>query len=254
MHDAATIERVLTLVATGRSISSVARWEGLPRATVACWAKGQTPRTFQPGIPHCSSCGWPEHDFESPPAEYAYLFGLYLGDGCISAQPRGVYSLRVTLDLRYPAIIEECAASMGAVLPGNRVNRVNGLNPSTGKHTYVTVGIYSRMLPCLFPQHGPGMKHTRAIQLADWQKQVIAADPKPFLRGLIHSDGCRFINTGTNWVHPRYTFSNRSEDILGIFRFVCGLLGVHTTTCPHTVYVSRKDDVAFLDTFIGPKS
>ena len=43
------------------------------------------------------------------------------------------------------------------------------------------------------------------------------------------------------------------QDILGIFCDTCDLLGVHWTTAPRTVYVSRKDDVEFLDTFIGPK-
>jgi hypothetical protein len=50
-----------------------------------------------------------------------YLLGLYLGDGCISAHPRGVYRLRITLDLRYPGIVEECEAALRAVLPLNHV-------------------------------------------------------------------------------------------------------------------------------------
>jgi hypothetical protein len=71
---------------------------------------------------------------------------------------------------------------------------------------------------------------------------------------LIHSDGCRFINTGTNWRYPRYSFSNRSGDIRGIFCWACDLLDLHWTTAPRTVYVSRKADVARMDEFIGPKA
>ena len=41
---------------------------------------------------------------------YVHLLGLYLGDGCISSHPRGVYRLRIALDMRYPRIVEECAA------------------------------------------------------------------------------------------------------------------------------------------------
>lgn len=77
--------------------------------------------------------------------------------------------------------------------------------------------------------------------------------PEQLLRGLIHSDGCRFINTGSNWRHPRYSFSNRSVHIRRIFCGACDALGLRWTTAPHTVYVSRKDDVARMDAFIGPK-
>ena len=74
-----------------------------------------------------------------------------------------------------------------------------------------------------------------------------------YLLGL-HSDGCRFMNTGTNRRNPRYSFSNRSRDIRGIFCDACARLGLRWTTSPHTVYVSRKADVARLDEFIGPKT
>ena len=97
------------------------------------------------------------------------------------------------------------------------------------------------------------MKHERAITLRPWQRSLIRSEPELFLRGLIHSDGCRAINTGTNWRHPRYSFSNRSADILGIFTWGCDLVGLHWTEAPHTIYVSRKADVARMDEFIGPK-
>ena len=56
------------------------------------------------------------------PAPYAYLLGLYLGDGCISAHARGVYRIRVHLDLRYPGIVAECEAALRELMPTNRVN------------------------------------------------------------------------------------------------------------------------------------
>jgi hypothetical protein len=75
------------------------------------------------------------------------------------------------------------------------------------------------------------------------------------LRGLIHSDGCRFMNTGRGgWRHPRYAFSNRSAHIRGIFCMACQRLGLHWTRAPYTIYVSRKADVARLDEFVGPKA
>ena len=74
------------------------------------------------------------------------------------------------------------------------------------------------------------------------------------LRGLIHSDGCRFINTGRAWRCPRYTFSNVSDDIRRIFCDACDLMGLRwTASGERTIYVSRKADVALLDEFVGPK-
>ena len=107
----------------------------------------------------------------------------------------------------------------------------------------------------MFPQHGPGRKHERRIALEDWQRRLVAKHPGQLLRGLIHSDGCRFLNTGRNWRHPRYCFSNRSDDIRRIFCDACDLLGVRWTVAPpRTVYVSRVRDVALLDEVIGPKA
>jgi hypothetical protein len=54
-------------------------------------------------------------------------------------------------------------------------------------------------------------------------------------------------------VHPRYSSSNLSGDIHGIFRETCDRLGVRWTAAPKVTYVSRKVDVARLDEFIGPK-
>jgi hypothetical protein len=50
--------------------------------------------------------------------------------------------------------------------------------------------------PCLFPQHGPGKKHTRPIFIAEWQQKLAERWHEQLLRGLIQSDGCRFYSTG----------------------------------------------------------
>ena len=61
------------------------------------------------------------------------------------------------------------------------------------------------------------------------------------------------MNTGRNWAHPRYGFSNQSADIRAIFERACDMAGVHSTRSKHVVYVSRIADVAALDQFVGPK-
>ena len=64
-----------------------------------------------------------------------------------------------------------------------------------------------RQWPCLFPQHAPGRKHHRKIELVDWQREIVDEKPGPFLRGLIHTDGWRGVNRvrvkGKEYSYPR---------------------------------------------------
>jgi hypothetical protein len=107
----------------------------------------------------------------------------------------------------------------------------------------------------LFPQHGPGRKHTRKIELALWQRDIVERHPKSFLRGLIHSDGCRSLNRVNGKAYARYFFSQVSDDIRGIFCEVCDLLGVQWRLNRwNSVSIARAPSVAILDSFIGPKS
>jgi hypothetical protein len=256
MHTAGRIDEVLALARDGSTATRIARITGLPRSTVRDWLRGARPRGAAPAREACGQCRGARHDFAALPAEYMYLLGVYLGDGCISAHARGVYRLRLFLDARYPRIIDECEAAIRTLLPQNTVGRrarSGGFAGST-ESSNVELSSYSRLWPCLFPQHGPGRKHTRRIALTEWQRDLLRVHADALLRGLVHSDGCRFINTGTNWRHPRYSFRNASAGIRQIFCDACAVVGVHWTTTPDTVYVSRKRDVTRLDEFIGPKA
>ncbi len=165
---------------------------------------------------------------------------------------RGVWRLRVTLDAVYPVIVAECASAIGAV-SGRRA----AVMPRKGQRC-VEVSNYWKHWPCYLPQHGPGPKHERLIALTDWQRQIVDASVESFLRGLIHSDGTRIIATERKGSYvrraPRYAFSNRSEDILGIFRDACELAGVHCTRAsPKQIAVYSKAAVARMDEFVGVK-
>jgi len=256
MRSREQLRLVSDLAATGKSPLAISRATGIPRSTIRDWLAGRVPNGGAVDEPACSACGAPQHRFDSLPPEYVYLLGLYLGDGCISAHPRGVYRLRVFFDARYPEIIAAAEAAVRRVFPANRINRVSrsGGYENSAPHSNVELSVYSKALPCLFPQHGPGRKHERRIALEEWQRGLVERHPEQLLRGLIHSDGCRFVNTGRNWRHPRYSFSNHSEGIRAIFCDACDLVGVRWTTAPRTVYVSRVRDVALLDEFIGPKN
>jgi Homeodomain-like domain len=244
-HPAGTIGRSLELAAEGRTATEIARLIGVPRSTVRDWLYGRVP--VQSRLAGCDACGG-AHDLASLPSAYVYLLGMYLGDGCLSAHRREVFKLRISLDARYPEIVEECREAMHAVVTRSRVNAVDN-------RTWFELYSYSKSWPCLFPQHGPGKKHERPITLAPWQWALVSQRPDLLLRGLLHSDGCRFQNTGRGgWSHPRYAFANASHDIRAIFCVTCELLGLRwTASAGRTIYVSRKDDVALLDLFVGPK-
>jgi hypothetical protein len=117
---------------------------------------------------------------------YAYLFGLYLGDGCLVGVHRGVFRLQLTLDASYPAIVQAACDAVRAVLPSNKVRASHRTNA-------IDVTCYSKLWPVLFPQHGTGKKHERDVRLVAWQQKLTTAHPRELIKGLIHSDGCRYI-------------------------------------------------------------
>jgi hypothetical protein len=245
-HRVDLVRRALDLNASGLCPTEIARKMSVPRSTVRDWVHGKVPRGRDIPANACAKCGAVHHLYALP-AVYVYLLGMYLGDGCLSEHPRDVYKLRISLDSRYPGIAAECEAAIRTVMPKNRVGRVR--HPG-----WQELFSYSKSWPCLFPQHGPGRKHERTIELADWQRRFVALHPELLLRGLIQSDGCRFQNTGRGWSHPRYSFTNLSEGIRTIFCDACDSIDVHwTVSGGTTIYVSRKADVATLDRFIGPK-
>jgi hypothetical protein len=224
----------------GVAIKTIRRWRrlyqrrGLPRG-----------EGFRPTS--CPRCDCAELD----EAAYALLLGWYLGDGHIVAARRGVYLLSISNDPRYPGLNDEIAATMQLVKPTASPWRRGG-------HA-IRIEAGWRHWPCLFPQHGPGMKHLRKIELADWQREIVAKYPEQLLRGLFHSDGCRFVNwaskpDGRRSYYVRYMFSNESEDIRKILTDALDLLGIPWRQPRlNAIAVSRKDGVGALDAFVGPK-
>ena len=164
---------------------------------------------------------------------------------------RGVKRFDVFTTAAYPGITHETCEAMSYVL-----GRIAAERPP--RDGVVIVSGLSKHWPCVFPQHGPGMKHTRPIKLEPWQAAIVERNPEAFVRGLIHSDGCRWINgvntRGKHYEYVRYGFSNRSQDIHALFRWGCDLLGVEWRAGGrYQTYVSRRDSVAVLETFVGAK-
>jgi hypothetical protein len=195
MRSQEEVATVLELVRVGLNDCEIARRTGIPRGTIRCWRIGRVP-DFQRSRTVCAICS--ENPHRLPQAPYTYLLGLYLGDGYLVAFPRDVYKLRITCANRYPGLIRQCELAMTQVLP-NKVNRAAGQG-------CCDVYSLSKHWPCLFPQHGPGRKHERKIELTQWQQDLVDLDPRPLLRGLLHSDGCRVLN----WVNGTPTRATTS--------------------------------------------
>jgi hypothetical protein len=163
----------------------------------------------------------------------------------------------IALDARYPMIVRAAVTAIEATLPGIATHCCRP------KDNLVRVVASSRSWREAFPQHGPGRKHKRSIELVDWQRKITASHPHELLRGLIHSDGCRTVNrfktklpSGriAEYAYPRYFFSNLSDDIRRIFCKHCELLGIRwTQSNPRNISISHRKSVALMDEFIGPK-
>ncbi|MEW2553138.1 helix-turn-helix domain-containing protein [Streptomyces zhihengii] len=252
-------QQALAMLRDGARNADVARRLRVPAGTVGYWKhldraeRGECPGRHDPPCPRCD-------DRALDHAAYAYLLGLYLGDGHIIQYSRHrVPSLMITCAQSWPGLMDACEAAMRRVFPDNAVCRVRRTGCSNVK-------VYSRHLWCLFPQHGPGRKHDRAIVLEPWQQELVDAWRWEFVRGLVHSDGCRNMNWTTREVggevrryeYARYFFTNVSDDIRRLYTDTLDALGVEWRVCgrggrPYSVSVARRASVALMDAHVGPK-
>ena len=220
----------------------------MPASTISRWLRGAVPRRRPPRYAN-SSVG---DLVGTEAATYAYLLGLYLGDGHVAHMPR-TYCLRICLDLAYPEIIDKAASAIDLLLTTGRA----GKYPRIGSNCCDVVS-YSRHWPTLLPQHGPGPKHLRDVSLVGWQAAITAKHPREYVRGLIHSDGCRFTanqRIGHRvYSYPRYCFDNESRDIVRSLCHHLDLLDVAWTQPRiNSIQIARREAVARLDGFVGPK-
>jgi hypothetical protein len=238
VHDAENAER------HGVTIQTIRRWRRE-------YVRRGKPRGQLHVVALCPRCD----DVPLHGAAYAELLGWYLGDGNISRQRRGVFGLHITNDLRYSEINQHIAELMLLVKPASR--------PHTREGTGCMITTVSwKHWPCLFPQHGPGRKHTRQLGMADWQWDIVEQHPADFLRGLFHSDGCRVNNWALQVVagekkryeYPRWQFTNESAEIMAWCQEALDLLDIPwRQSSRRLLSVSRRDAVARLDELIGFK-
>ena len=85
MRSAEQFNAAKRMIAAGMNDCAIARELGIPRPTIQDWRCRPQVRPRSPA--GSTACGV-DHDFAAlPAAPYAYLLGLYLGDGCIYTGP-----------------------------------------------------------------------------------------------------------------------------------------------------------------------
>jgi hypothetical protein len=119
--DAREVAAVRRLISQGLNDCQIARATGIPRRTILDWRHrpAEWPQVRPPGSSGepCPRC----HGRSLDERAYAYLLGLYLGDGCISRQPNGVYKLRIVCADRYPDLIAECRRAIATTKRQNQL-------------------------------------------------------------------------------------------------------------------------------------
>ena len=86
-----------------------------------------------------------------------------------------MYRLRIYCANAYPELIRLCESVMGEII-ATKVSRVACVGCTE-------VASFSKHWPCLFPQHGPGKKHERRIELTPWQQELVDRDRGPCCEG-----------------------------------------------------------------------
>jgi hypothetical protein len=169
MYDRKAHDLALGLIERGQSLLSISRSTGIARSTLRDWRDHPQCLRQRNVCPRCAEIP----SIPQPGDEYAYLLGLYLGDGCISRNgdpAKGVWVLRIACANSWPGLLAECAKAVQAIRPDNKVGIVGH-----GGCKYVTA--YSRHWLCLLPQHGSGKKHDRRIELEAWQRVLTTEHP-----------------------------------------------------------------------------
>jgi hypothetical protein len=243
VHPIAVRQAALALIAAGINDCEIARRLGIPRATVRDWRR---PKYVPKAREDCWRCWRASAPVRFTAADYAELLGLYLGDGYICATAR-TERLRIFLDARYPIVVNEAEALLRRCFPRNRVGRLV-------RGSMVVLWVYNGHLSCLFPQHGPAKKHERAIALEPWQETILAAEPWPFLRGCIRSDGCAYVNRTGRYEYLSYCFDNLSPEIRALFVAACERVGVQCRPAGTSVRIYQRASVALMEEHVGVKS
>lgn len=229
----------------------IAKMTNIPRETIKTWFKNGFQPKFKLQERLLNTPIIIEEFLKNKEPEYAFILGFYLGDGYINGfKNRNTQKLRLYNDSKYPILNDLILKSLRSIFP-NRKSYIY----KQKQHNCCEISVYDPNLSIIFPQHGKGKKHERKIELNSLQENIVSNYPKEFLRGLLMSDGCRYVSNG----YIMYQFTNKSKDLINIFIKYASLLGLKTRIVKkpdgsQNVFITTRNSVNILETFVGPKN
>src|SRR5690348_3326767 len=116
MYPRATVDIAQSLSDLGVLDRENAAICGVSVAAIRHWRRGSR-RSGGEDPPRCPRC----HDRPLDERAYAYLLGLYLGDGHLILGRKGVWVLSITCCDGWPGIMEQTRLAMSAVMPSSKV-------------------------------------------------------------------------------------------------------------------------------------
>ncbi len=254
---------VMKLRSVGMKISEIVKTTGLTRSCINNWINRGSPKNE-----HMSNIS---DNIQRNPIDvliemssiinevelysaYSFVLGMYLGDGCIQ-EINNSTQLTFSLDKKYERLNEYVM---------NVSNQVFGKNPSIYDRSVnrgqksisncINVKYCRKNLNLLFPQHGKGKKHTRTIELLEWQRLII--NDMSLCQGLFFSDGSYYLdNVNNKWM---YSFTNKSNGIINILSQALERLNIRYNIRDRkssiVLTVKYQDDVRRLHEMIGDKN
>lgn len=255
MRSATEHNKIIYLNSIGINQSQISKILDIPRSTIRDHIKNDKNNYINPFNP--------EELNKNQQKAYSYILGQYLGDGCLSKAPnfekKQVWKLRIFTDCKHPNITNQCKNSLKLLFPNNKSTAITIYYKN--KPSCNELVIYNKQLIHYFPQHDIGKKHEREIMLLPWQENIINLYPHDFIKGLFHSDGCRFISNN----RIIYQFTNCSIDIINLYSNILNKLNIEhrvrkktmgkkNVTQAYNVFVNKKIYIPIMESFLGPKS
>ena len=207
-------DEVRTLRSQGWSLNKIAEHLRVSQSTVRHHTKNMVRRTptqkreyrranMSDGVPLL------------PSIELAYLIGVMCGDGCISKLPR-TYQLTISCDTFYPELIATYAALVEKLL-----KRPTSLDLNA-KGTCAQVRLSDKHLPILLGL--PPGKKPQDYPVPEWIFDDLNY-VRPFIRGLIETDGNIYHEYRNNGWCSRCIFTAKIESIMTAFLRGTSMLG-----------------------------
>ncbi len=233
-------EKIISLFESGYSDRKISMKLSIDRSTVKKYkniSSDNTPKTFSSII-----------DIDDNVKKfYAYILGLYLGDGDISKYAR-TYRLRLYFhSINDRDVIERAVYSLSKLFPKNKISTYDQLHAKC-----TVVSVYNSAIPELFPQHGSGKKHSRCVSLTNSQINILDKKCSKFLlAGLHDSDGSFYLEAN----RERFMFANTSIDIINLYKELLELYNIHyTISATNKEWPSRNLNRIFTRTKSGVDS